>query len=85
MSVQNGIGIKQLTRLLPEGVAAPSVWLTANGYSRQLVRKYVLSDWLKSLSHGAYARPGQAVGWRGCCWDCSGWSAYPAMWADYQP
>ncbi len=54
-----------MTCLLPEGVAAPSVWLAANGYSRQLVRKYVLSDWLKSLSHGAYARPGQAVGWEG--------------------
>jgi len=28
-------------------------------------RKYVLSDWLSSLSHGAYVRPGQAVGWEG--------------------
>ena len=54
-----------MTRLLPEGVAAPSVWLAANGYSRQLVRKYVLSGWLKSLSHGAYAHPGQGVGWEG--------------------
>lgn len=65
MSLQNNVGIKKLTRLLPEGVAAPSVWLAANGYSRQLVRKYVLSDWLKSLSHGAYARPGQNIGWEG--------------------
>jgi len=65
MSLQNDIGIKQLTRLLPEGVAAPSGWLAANGYSRQLVRKYVLSDWLISLSHGAYARPGQTIGWEG--------------------
>ena len=65
MGLQNGIGIKQLTRLLPEGVAAPSVWLAANGYSRQLVRKYVLSGWLNSLSHGAYAHPGQGVGWEG--------------------
>lgn len=65
MSLQNGSGIKQLTRLLPEGVAAPSGWLTASGYSRQLVRKYVLSGWLKALGHGAYARSGQAVGWEG--------------------
>ena len=45
MSLQNDIGIKQLTRLLPEGVAAPAAWLAAKGYSRQLVRKYVLSGW----------------------------------------
>lgn len=65
MSLHNGSRIKQLTRLLPEGVAAPSNWLSANGYSRQLVRKYVLSGWLKSLGHGAFARSGQAVGWEG--------------------
>lgn len=51
-----------MTRLLPEGVAAPSGWLAANGYSRQLVRKYVLSGWLTRLGHGVYARIGQPVG-----------------------
>jgi hypothetical protein len=65
MGLQNGIGLNQLTRLLPEGVAAPSSWLVANGYSRQLVRKYVLGGWLTSLGHGAYARTGQPVGWEG--------------------
>lgn len=65
MSLQNERGIKQLTRLLPEGVAAPAAWLAANGYSRQLVRKYMLSGWLASLGHGAYARADQPVGWEG--------------------
>ena len=65
MSLQNGIGIKQLTCLLPEGVAAPSSWLTANGYSRQLVRKYVLSGWLQAMGRGVYARSGQSVSWKG--------------------
>ncbi len=54
-----------MTHLLPEGVAAPSGWLAANGYSRQLVRKYVLGGWLTPLGHGAYARTGQPVGWEG--------------------
>ena len=54
-----------MTRLLPEGVAAPSGWLAANGYSRQLVRKYVLGGWLTALGHGVYARTGQPVGWEG--------------------
>jgi hypothetical protein len=65
MSLQNGIGIKQLTHLLPEGVAASSTWLAANGYSRQLVRKYVISGWLEPLCRGAYARSGHPVGWEG--------------------
>ena len=54
-----------MTRLLPEGVAAPSGWLAAKGYSRQLVRKYALSGWLTPLGHGVYARAGQPVGWEG--------------------
>lgn len=65
MSLQKGIGIKQLTRLLPEGVAVPSTWLASNGYSRQLVRKYVISGWLEPLCRGAYTRPGHPVGWEG--------------------
>jgi hypothetical protein len=65
MSLQNGIGIKQLTRLLPEGVVAPSAWLAANGYSRQLVWRYVHSGWLEPLCRGAYARSGHPVGWEG--------------------
>lgn len=65
MGLQNGIGIKQLTRLLPEGVAVPSDWLAANGYSRQLVRKYVLSGWLMPLGHGVYAQAGKPIEWEG--------------------
>ncbi len=65
MGLQNEIGINKLTRLLPDGVAAPSGWLAANGYSRQLVRKYVLGGWLTPLGHGAYKRAGQSVGWEG--------------------
>ena len=65
MGLQNKTGLKKLTCLLPEGVAAPSCWLAANGYSRQLVRKYVLSGWLTPLGHGVYARADQPVGWEG--------------------
>ncbi len=65
MGLQNKQNIKNLTRILPVGVAAPSNWLTASGYSRQLLRKYVISGWLERVGHGAYARPGQTVGWEG--------------------
>lgn len=65
MGLQNGRKIKQLTRLLPEEVAAPAAWLAANGYSRQLVRKYVLGGWLTPLTRGAYPRAGAPVTWEG--------------------
>ncbi|HFQ92016.1 MAG TPA: hypothetical protein ENK29_03965, partial [Chromatiales bacterium] len=48
-----------------EGVAAPSHWLAEQGYSRQLVRKYVQGNWLKPLGRGVYARAHGTVTWEG--------------------
>lgn len=57
--------LSQLLQALPEGVAVPSVWLSAHGISPQLVRKYVASGWLVRLALGVYARPAFVVGWQG--------------------
>ena len=57
MGLQNASKLSALARLLPEGVAAPSVWLTSQGFSRQLVRKYVQSGWLTPLARGVFVRP----------------------------
>lgn len=65
MGIQNNDKLNQLQRRIPEGVAVPSNWLSANGYSPQLVRKYVQSGWLNPLGSRAYARPGAAVTWEG--------------------
>jgi len=65
MSIRKDKKLNELMRVIPEGVAVPSVWLTANGYSPQLVRKYVQSGWLTSLGGRVYARPGQSVTWEG--------------------
>jgi len=54
-----------LQSAVPEGVAVPSTWLTANGYTPQLVHKYVLSGWLLALGNRAYARPGVPISWEG--------------------
>ena len=40
MSVEKNIKLKQLYQLLPEGVVAPSSWLSANAYSAQLLYLY---------------------------------------------
>ena len=65
MDLQNSNKLNRLLDLLPEGVAVPAHWLTERGYSRQLVRKYVQSNWLMSLGRGVYARPQTPVNWKG--------------------
>jgi hypothetical protein len=57
--------LNRLLKALPEGVAVSSAWLTANGISPQLVRKYVAGGWLLSLARGVYARPALPVEWQG--------------------
>ena len=52
-------------KALPEGVAASSAWLKAQGISRQLVQKYIDSGWLLRLAHGCYALPGSPATWEG--------------------
>lgn len=62
---------------LPEGVAAPSSWLRAQGVSPQLARKYVQSGWLVALTHGAFARPIQPVDWQGVLLGLQRFADYP--------
>lgn len=57
--------LNRLYQAIPEGVALPSTWLSANSYTPQLVRKYVLSGWLVRLGSRVYARPGESVTWEG--------------------
>ena len=65
MGLHNGEKPNQVLELLPEGVAAPSQWLVGQGYSRQLVRKYLQGNWLVALGRGVYARPQSDVRWVG--------------------
>ena len=65
MGLQRNEKLNSLLECLPEGVAAPSSWLADQGYSRQLVRKYVQGNWLQALGRGVYARPQGTVTWKG--------------------
>lgn len=65
MGIRKDSKLNLLQQLIPEGVAVPSTWLSANGYTPQLVRKYVQSGWLNTLGSRVYARPGEAVTWEG--------------------
>ena len=65
MSLQKYEKLKQLYKLLPEGVVVPSSWLVEQGYSRQLIYKYVNNGILKKIGFGSYARAESPVIWEG--------------------
>lgn len=65
MGLQKNNKLNKMLMLLPEGVAVTSHWLAEQGYSRQLVRKYVQGKWLISLGRGVFARPQVEVTWEG--------------------
>ncbi|HJE03263.1 type IV toxin-antitoxin system AbiEi family antitoxin domain-containing protein [Aliarcobacter thereius] len=65
MNLQNGIKIKQLYQMLPEGVIAPASWLAEQGYSMQLLYQYTKSGWLKKTSRGSCIRGDAKPSWQG--------------------
>jgi hypothetical protein len=65
MSLRKADKLSILLQQLPEGVAAPSTWFEEQGYSRQLLYKYVQSGWLVKLGRGVYLRPGTKLDWQG--------------------
>ena len=65
MSIRTHTKLNHLLECVPDGVAIPSSWLSANGYPPQLVRKYVQGGWLRPLGSRVYARPAEAVTWEG--------------------
>ncbi len=65
MSTDTPTKINQLLRSQPPGVVFQSRWLTKQGYSLDLQRKYRTGKWLKSIGNGAMIRAGDSVGYEG--------------------
>ncbi|MCX6327573.1 MAG: type IV toxin-antitoxin system AbiEi family antitoxin [Bacteroidia bacterium] len=65
MSTNKQTKINLLLQSQPPGVVFLASWLEANGYSRDLQRKYIKSGWLKPIGRGALIRTGQEVSWVG--------------------
>ena len=56
MGIQKHIKLNHLLQILPEGLPVDSGWLQKQGYSRQLIAKYVQHRWLASPVRGVYRR-----------------------------
>lgn len=61
MSIQTHSKLNQLQRLLPEGLPVDSNWLQKQGYSRQLIAKYLHNGWLTSPIRGVYLRESKLI------------------------
>jgi len=64
MSEQNAGKLKQLERLLPEGLLVDSAWLSARDYYTSLRTKYVASGWLEQPARRVYRRPRGQLSWQ---------------------
>lgn len=58
MGLQIDTNLKNLIEKIPHNTIVTTKWLTENGVSRQLLRKYKNSNWLKSLTNGAFIKLG---------------------------
>lgn len=65
MSTENLSKINKLLYSQPFGVVLTSSWLTKNGYSADLQKRYRKSNWLVSIGTGALKRSGDEVGIEG--------------------
>ena len=61
MSTENRSKINQLLSTAPKGVVLASAWLTEQGYSLELQKRYRKSSWFKQLERGALIRDGDNV------------------------
>ena len=65
MSTGNATKINQLLSSQPKGVVLQALWLSNNGYSPDLQKRYRHSRWLESIGTGAMIRSGDQVGYEG--------------------
>lgn len=61
MSTDNRTKINQLLQSQPYGAVFASSWLTSQGYSPELQKRYKNSNWLVSIGTGAMKRNGDEV------------------------
>lgn len=61
MSIEVKSKINQLLSTTPRGIVLASAWLTEQGYSLELQKRYRQSNWFTQLERGALVRSGDVV------------------------
>jgi hypothetical protein len=65
MSTDNSTKINHLLTTQPPGIVLQSSWLSKQGYSLDLQKRYRRGNWLTSIGTGAMIRTGDSVGYEG--------------------
>lgn len=65
MSTEKQTKINQLVSKIPASTVVLSSWLTKQGYSLDLQKRYRQSNWFKSIGTGAMIRTGDTIGYEG--------------------
>jgi len=65
MNTEKGSKINQLLQSQPQGVVFLASWLSLNGYSLDLQKRYRKSNWLQSIGTGAMIRTGDPITYEG--------------------
>ena len=65
MSTETQTKINRLLQTQPPGVVFLSAWLSKQGYSLDLQKRYRNSNWLKAIGSGAMIRAGDSVSYEG--------------------
>lgn len=65
MGLPNQSKINLLLQNWPKGTVALDPWIRKMGVYKQLKQKYIKSNWLHSIGHGAVVRTGDQVDWKG--------------------
>lgn len=61
MSLEHQYKIKSLLKDWPKGTVCLTSWLTANGYSNQLLHRYKKSHWIERIGLGAVKQSGDTI------------------------
>lgn len=65
MSTNHPTQLNKLLQMIPQGAVILSSWLSAQGYSHDLQKRYKKSQWLQSIGSGAIIRTGNRVDYHG--------------------
>ncbi len=56
--------LKELQRILPEGLVADTQWFAQRGFSSDMLARYVQQGWLDKMARGVYRRPAPPLLWQ---------------------
>jgi hypothetical protein len=68
MNILKGSKLNSLLTNWPQGAVYTATWLAQQGFSSSAIAGYCQSNWLRSISRGAFVKVGDTSDWVGGLW-----------------